>query len=407
MTSVQGKRIASLGVFFILSTALIYLLRHHLPVVMLQLLVLTAVMLGLVTVPRSLFLRNVLFLAGVLFFGLGTAELYFHNFDPNRAKNRGATWEGSFITDNFFRAGGDPDLGYGITPAKRTYQSIKRRADGQVIYHAHYSITSNGLRETPAVDGPVAYFFGCSVTMGVGVDDEDTLPDQFSRMSGYHAINFGVLGYGTHHVMRALEIDRPASLGLPRPDIVIYTAILDHMNRAADRGVGWDDYGPRCDVNAVYQGPFHARNATPTFAERLDHILRFWWRTYSAVRTQMDINYYQRARTPEERKRFISLVVKARDIVKQRYGVPFVVVFWDTMENGKTSQIESDWVTKTLRTNDIDVLQLSKVKPDSADPQYYIAGDAHPNRKGHTLVATELTHWVAQLPQRPQVAHDD
>jgi lysophospholipase L1-like esterase len=118
----------------------------------------------------------------------------------------------------------------------------------------------------------------------------------------------------------------------------------------------------------------------------------------------MDINYYQRARTPDERKRFISLVVKARDIVKQRYGVPFVVVFWDTMDDG--SEGESEWVTKNLRANDIDVLQLSKVRPDSADPQYYIAGDAHPNRKGHALVANELTRWLSQLPKRPQVAHD-
>jgi hypothetical protein len=274
MTSVQTKRMASLGIFFILATALIYFLRHQLPPVMPQFLVLTTLMLGLVTIPRSLFLQNALFLAGVLFFGLAAAELYFHNFDPNLAKNRGATWEGSFVTDNFFRAGGDPDLGYGITRAKRAYQSIKRGADGHVIYDAHYSITSNGLRETPDVNGPVAYFLGCSMTMGVGVDNEDTLPAQFSRMSGYHAINFGVLGYGTHHVVRALEIDQPASLGLPRPDVVIYTAILDHINRAADRGVGWDDYGPRYDANAVYQGPFRQRNAPPTFAERLDFILR-------------------------------------------------------------------------------------------------------------------------------------
>jgi hypothetical protein len=406
MMSVARKRLASLGIFFVLATASIYFLRHQLPVVMLQFLVLTAVMLGLVTVPRSPLLRNALFLAAVLFIGLAAAELYFYNFDPNLAKNRGATWEGSFITDHFFRAGDDPDLGYGITRAKHVYQSIKRGADGHIIYDAHYSITSKGLRETPDVNGPVAYFFGCSMTMGVGVDDEDTLPDQFSRMSGYHAINLGVLGYGTHHVVRALEIDQPASLGLPRPDIVIYTAILDHINRAADRGVGWDAYGPRYDVNAVYQGPFRQRNAPPTFAEHLDFILRFWWRTYSAVRTQMEINYYARPRTAEERKRFISLVVKARDIVKKRYGVPFVVVFWDTAGDGKASAAESDWVTKDLRANDIDVLQLSKVRPDSDDPQYYIAGDAHPSRTGHALVADELTRWLSQLPKRPQVAHD-
>jgi hypothetical protein len=406
MTSVARKRLTSLGIFFILATASIYLLRHQLPVVMLQFLVLTVVMLGLVTLPRSQFLGNALFLLAVLFLGLAAAELYFRNFNPNLAKSRGATWEGSFITDNFFGEGGDPDLGYGITAAKRAYESIKRGPDGHVVYDAHYSITAQGLRETPDVDGPVAYFFGCSMTMGVGVDDEDTLPDQFSRMSGYHAINLGVLGYGTHHLVRALEIDRPAALGLPRPDIVIYTAILDHINRAADRGVGWDAYGPRYDTDAVYQGPFRQRNAPPTFAERLDYILRFWWRTYSAVRTQMEINHYARPRTAEERKRFISLVVKARDIINKRYGVPFVVIFWDTMGDGKASAAESDRVTENLRANGIDVLQLSKVRPDSDDPQYYIAGDVHPSRRGHALVAGELTRWLSQLPKRPRVAHD-
>jgi lysophospholipase L1-like esterase len=121
----------------------------------------------------------------------------------------------------------------------------------------------------------------------------------------------------------------------------------------------------------------------------------------------MDINYYQRPRTPEERKRFISLVAKARDIVNKRYGVPFVVLFWETMGDGKAFETEIDWVIKNLRANEIDVLQLSKVRPDSGGPQYYITGDAHPNRKGHALAANELTRWLSQLPKRPQVVHDD
>jgi hypothetical protein len=75
MTSVARKRLTSLGIFFILATASIYLLRHQLPVVMLQF----------------------LFLSAVLFLGLAAAELYFRNFNPNLAKSRGATWEGSFI----------------------------------------------------------------------------------------------------------------------------------------------------------------------------------------------------------------------------------------------------------------------------------------------------------------------
>jgi hypothetical protein len=71
---------------------------------MLQFLVLTALMLGLVTLPRSQFLGNALFLLAVLFLGLAAAELYFRNFNPNLAKSRGASWEGSFIPSRRGRA---------------------------------------------------------------------------------------------------------------------------------------------------------------------------------------------------------------------------------------------------------------------------------------------------------------
>ena len=82
-------------------------------------------------------------------------------------------------------------------------------------------------------------FFGDSFTFGEGVNDEDTLPNAFSIVSGMRVLNFGINGYGPHHMLRLLELDVPKKITSSFPRLMVYTAIEDHIARAAGRGA-WD-----------------------------------------------------------------------------------------------------------------------------------------------------------------------
>ena len=171
-----------------------------------------------------------------------------------------AHFEGAYKA-NYFIA--DDELGYGLTPWKRRVSSIKRSdKDGGLIYNVTYQINALGFRDAIHNGGasPV-FFFGDSFTFGEGVDDDDTLPAQFSRIAGRTVFNFGVHGYGPHQFLRMLEVDRPEKLGVAdKPALVVYTLLADHVDRAAGRA-SWDREGPLYELSPaglVYRGSFRS-----------------------------------------------------------------------------------------------------------------------------------------------------
>lgn len=77
-----------------------------------------------------------------------------------------------------------------------------------------------------------AVFLGCSITFGVGVEDNETIPSQFAKYApDYFPVNAGFSGYGLQHIW--LQLTEEAFLNkLPHKNgIVVYTFIDDHINR--------------------------------------------------------------------------------------------------------------------------------------------------------------------------------
>ena len=48
-------------------------------------------------------------------------------------------------------------------------------------------------------------FFGCSVTFGLWVNDDETMPYVAQYASHYRPYNYGVSGYGSHHMLAQLQ----------------------------------------------------------------------------------------------------------------------------------------------------------------------------------------------------------
>ena len=92
---------------------------------------------------------------------------------------------------------GDRELGYGLAAGPRQVLATRRLRTGELIYKVTYTINAVGIRQTPQSDaGPPAFFFGDSFTFGEGVDDADSLPAWFAKISGDEVFNLGVPGYG-------------------------------------------------------------------------------------------------------------------------------------------------------------------------------------------------------------------
>lgn len=113
--------------------------------------------------------------------------------------------------DAFYRI--DRDLGIALHSNRQVTSGL--HLGKELIWDTTYSSDERGRRSTVNSNSNsasveekrrFAMFFGCSYMFGEGSGDSETIPSQFAKFSpDYEAINFGVPGYGTQHMLAILE----------------------------------------------------------------------------------------------------------------------------------------------------------------------------------------------------------
>jgi hypothetical protein len=329
-----------------------------------------------------------------VFLALAMAELY---FDYNE-----------FDTSTLHQHHIDSQNSLGYVASAGTFRAVETYGFGtRVVYDVHYSIDKNGLRIAPdslKQNGPTVMFFGDSFTFGEGVNDEDTLPNAFSIVSGMRVLNFGVGGYGPHHMLRLLELGDPKKVTSESPYLMVYTALEEHFNRAAGRAV-WDKFGPLYEVQngrAHYVGPFNEHNmgCNPN-AIKPSVIGQFLqrsgiWRAYI-----LSFSFYCPAPNDpntvnRDRTRFLEILKSANLIAHQDYHSRLLVILWDIRPKGDVANI--NWVEAKLLENNIPTLKLSSAIKEADFKNWIIERDSHPNPKAYRAVAQTLLSWIKKNP---------
>jgi hypothetical protein len=249
-----------------------------------------------------------------------------------------------------------------------------------------YSINQYGLRQGSSPLKPISqkaiFFFGDSYTFGEGVNDEDTLPQQFSRASGIRVINFGVPGYGPHQMLRMLEINGAKVVESNDPLTIVYSLLpSEHIVRAAGRAA-WDKTGPHYEVidgTPKYMGPFRPSTLLPRI---LLHS-----RIYSELLDQR-IRHFT---TDNDRQRLLAILLRARDLSVSRYHASFFVVLWEGSAYYPQDDTNEKWIAQTLEQNGVPTLRLSGLIPASAELDgFRFPIDRHPTAKAYALAANGL-----------------
>jgi len=113
---------------------------------------------------------------------------------------------------------------------------LRKTVGNRVVYDVTYRRDAIGARVTPdsapASAKHSVVFFGGSFTFGQGVQDTETLPNQFARLApSWHVANFGYPGHGPAHMLERLQ--RPGGArGLTNGrTIVVDVFIPDHVRR--------------------------------------------------------------------------------------------------------------------------------------------------------------------------------
>lgn len=154
-------------------------------------------------------------------------------------------------------------LGYG--PSKNNRVRTYSTYNDTKLFDVHYTIDKDGLRISPPFnaqkDSKSILFFGCSITFGYGLEDNQALPYQVGVKSDYKykIYNFAFNGYGTHQMVSELEHNLVDSIVKVPPKYAFYISIPDHMKRMMHERE-WDDHGPKyvLDDNgeAIFKGHF-------------------------------------------------------------------------------------------------------------------------------------------------------
>jgi hypothetical protein len=322
--------------------------------------------------------RIFLFNVAAVLAAIGLFELYLTVWPAPKALYGPTYSKKDYITK-------DAELGYAISPGPRVINVILKKSDGSAVYDVKYTIDEFGLRRispnaAASKSDKAVFFFGDSFTFGEGVNDEDTLPQQFQNASGLRSINFGVHGYGPHHVLRELETCRSRSVENRDPLAVVYGILPSaHMFRAAGRAE-WDQNGPRYEIidgSLKDMGQFENGYDSTVWHKILSS---------SRIYNQLLDAKIRRANSNADRERVLAMISRMRDLSLSQYHAPFFVLLW----NVPWEDEDAEWLRRKLQATDIPLLVLSTAAPELRSDKFFIPLDYHPKKDAYALVAAAL-----------------
>jgi len=275
-----------------------------------------------------------------------------------------------------------PDLGYTVG-ANLSRPNVTKYLDDKQIYKVSYSTNEHGLRRSMDGDRADGHFgcilvYGGSFTYGEGVNDEETMPWLIDTLTGrrHRVFNFGLHGYGPHHMLASLESGHTESIVdcEDEPVVVIYQAIDAHLRRAPGL-MPWDAHGPRYLVDGRGQA-IHAGYFDETFTRgRVFHLLDESYIFKKVLGSH-------RARRDEDVDLFLAIVEAAKARSNDLFDLQdFVVFYWDA---GPLDQIPDKLVDHGLR-----VFRVHDIIPGSRsnDSVYRLAGDSHASPLANEKIA--------------------
>ncbi len=289
----------------------------------------------------------------------------------------------------------------GFTPWPGVRIRDRKFFEDQLVYDAEYTIGPDGMRQAyagdAAHDGRCILYFGGSDVFGHGLDDEQTVPFQLGRITGYRTLNFGYTYYGPHQMLAAFEdglVDRVADCEAP---LALYQSGTIHISRVVGRQT-WGLRGPRFvlgeDGRVERRGSFDDDPVAVWLHETLDR---------SRIYRQFigDRN----AASEAQIRLFAGVIGAARDRYLERNpDGAFHVIIWGTKHR--------EAVDASLRELDLSFRRIGDILPgyEEDDAPYAIGPhDSHPNAQANRIlsefiVEELLSGGVTNSPKKPAIS---
>jgi hypothetical protein len=278
----------------------------------------------------------------------------------------------------------DPFLGHTLLPNAQITDT--NELGGQRRYQATYTTDAYHRRITPVNHREqrrnFLLFFGCSMTFGLGVNDNETMPFYAALYaSHYQPYNYGVSGYGPNYMLAQLQRGELTKEIPEHQGIAIYTFIDDHIDRAIGEMRhynNWEQHAPFYTLDAddrlVRKGDFTSGRPLVSFL--------YWVMGKSQILQYFNITFPPSIR--EEHIRLTArMIVEARTAFHQQFpSAEFYVLLYPGVRRGQD-------LIPYLAQAGVKYLDYATLI-DWPHPELTQADRGHPTAQGHKMVAAQL-----------------
>ncbi len=284
-----------------------------------------------------------------------------------------------------------PVVGWGPSHSGQYHAERIDLATGRVIYNVDYTIDEKFLRRTYSTDsGPTVVFFGDSLTFGIGLNDTDTLPQQFADLLDHkvRVLNLAYGGYGPAQFLQILQENLHRSVIGPNPMLFVFTTAAWHTERTACKSY-WARRAPRF----VLDNDRLSLEGTCGNAQNVP--LRDWLRHFASYRLLVEPLTLKP--NDGDVELYIRTLLEAVSIAEQRYGVRTIVPYLRTKGYLRaTKGFTDDSVMARLRQGGAIVLDFSLAEERARGAVLAIPGDDHPTPLANRLRAVMLKEYLAR-----------
>jgi len=200
------------------------------------------------------------------------------------------------------------------------FHHTKLDGKGQVVFDTDYTIGPQLTRQViSATEGPTVAFFGDSMTFGIGLSDDQTLPQQFADLTGrrFRVFNLAISGFGPQQFLRALETGLYDKL-LTQTRLVVYLTAPWHAERSACLR-SFMFQAPRYEL--VEGQPQFEGSCGDTWSNRLRALLSLTSVTSGVVEPLLGRS------GPGALDLYVAILRRAGELAREKYGARTVILY--------------------------------------------------------------------------------
>jgi hypothetical protein len=279
-----------------------------------------------------------------------------------------------------------------LVPCKNCDVRHILRHENSIIWDKFYSYGKDAQRAiAPATENPTQFFsmLGCSYSMGQGLNNNETIASNFSKLrTDYAPYIFADMGIGPHSVLKVMEEDEFKDSIKQQNGVFVYLFSEDiHLARAN---------GFMHELQWVYKSPYYEWNGddlvTKGSFEEMRPLTNKFYRSVQSIFNMIGVRNNFPMVTKGHREKLCRIVEKMKKVSEEKFPHSKFLVYQYPLSSGASDYMRDCFKRKNITyiENSERLVDLTKIK------ELIYENDGHPNPIGAKYIAEEISRNIEQ-----------